>query len=211
MVYENQRQKMIGLLKEKGISDQNVLSAMAKVERHKFLPQGLEHQAYEDKALPIGFGQTISHPYTVAIMTETLSIKRGYKVLEIGTGSGYQSAILAELGAQLFTIEKIPELGQRAKTMLEAMGYSFVSRIGDGTLGWQTYSPFDAIIITAGAPVLPESLVYQLKPEGRLIIPIGSKNEQMLKLYKKEQKEITITDIKFLKFVPLTGREGWSD
>jgi protein-L-isoaspartate(D-aspartate) O-methyltransferase len=200
---------MIGMLRERGISDPGLLAAMGRVERHKFVPPGLEHQAYDDKALPIGFGQTISHPYTVALMTETLNLKKGEKVLEIGTGSGYQAAILAELGAQVFTIEKITALGQRAKLLLEGLGYSFVSRIGDGTLGWQTYAPYDAVIITAGAPVLPESLLSQVKSEGRLIIPIGSRSEQMLKLYQKRNNEIIIQDIEFLKFVPLTGKQGW--
>ncbi len=209
MVFENLRNKMIGMLRERGISDPGLLAAMGRVERHKFVPPGLEHQAYDDKALPIGFGQTISHPYTVALMTETLNLKKGEKVLEIGTGSGYQAAILAELGAQVFTIEKITALGQRAKLLLEGLGYSFVSRIGDGTLGWQTYAPYDAVIITAGAPVLPESLLSQVKSEGRLIIPIGSRSEQMLKLYQKRNNEIIIQDIEFLKFVPLTGKQGW--
>lgn len=209
MVFENLRNKMIGMLRERGISDPGLLAAMGRVERHKFVPPGLEHQAYDDKALPIGFGQTISHPYTVALMTETLNLKKGEKVLEIGTGSGYQAAILAELGVQVFTIEKITALGQRAKLLLEGLGYSFVSRIGDGTLGWQTYAPYDAVIITAGAPVLPESLLSQVKSEGRLIIPIGSRSEQMLKLYQKRNNEIIIQDIEFLKFVPLTGKQGW--
>jgi protein-L-isoaspartate(D-aspartate) O-methyltransferase len=209
MIFENLRNKMIGMLRERGISDPGLLAAMGRVERHKFVPPGLEHQAYDDKALPIGFGQTISHPYTVALMTETLNLKKGEKVLEIGTGSGYQAAILAELGAQVFTIEKITALGQRAKLLLEGLGYSFVSRIGDGTLGWQTYAPYDAVIITAGAPVLPESLLSQVKSEGRLIIPIGSRSEQMLKLYQKRNNEIIIQDIEFLKFVPLTGKQGW--
>lgn len=209
MIYATKRKQMIERLIEMEITDKNVLSAMDNVKRHLFVPAGLEFQAYDEKALPIGFEQTISHPYTVAVMTQALEVKKGQRILEIGTGSGYQAAVLCEIGAQVFTIEKVPALGKLAAERLAAGKYHFISRVGDGTLGWQNYAPFDSIIVTAGAPVVPENLLNQVKEGGRLIIPVGKRDEQILSLYFKEQGTFKIIELDSLTFVPLKGREGW--
>jgi protein-L-isoaspartate(D-aspartate) O-methyltransferase len=192
-----------------GIVSEQVLQAMRCVPRHKFVRAGLEHQAYDEKALPIGFDQTISHPYTVAVMTQVLDVKNGDKVLEIGTGSGYQAAVLCEIGIQVYTIEKIQELGQSADRLLKSFGYHYALRIGDGTLGWQTYAPYTAIIVTAGAPVMPENLMDQLRPEGRLLIPVGDENEQILTLYVNKEAGFRKFELEKLSFVPLVGKQGW--
>jgi protein-L-isoaspartate(D-aspartate) O-methyltransferase len=204
-MYKLKQKNMIDRLRKSGITDENVLKAMGKVPRHEFIAKGLEHQAYDEKALPIGFGQTISHPYTVALMTQTLQVKYGQKILEIGTGSGYQAAVLCELGAQVFTIEYIAEIGKKAAELLKSMHYHFVSRIGNGALGWQNYAPFDAIIVTAGAPVLPEELLRQLREGGKMIIPLGGKNGQILTLYEKSGETYLKTEIRALEFVPFVG------
>ncbi len=209
MIYKNKADKMISRLREMGLKDEKVLSAMSAVPRHSFVPQGLEYQAYDEKALPIGFGQTISHPYTVAVMTQALEVKNGDKILEIGTGSGYQTAVLCQLGAQVFTIEKISALGEFAAKNLHQFGFHYVMRVGDGTLGWQSYAPYNSVIITAGAPVLPDDLLGQLTPNGRLIIPVGDKKEQILTLYLKENDHFRKIELEKLKFVPLVGKKGW--
>ena len=209
MIFLQKQNKMIERLQEMGISDQNVLEAMRRVPRHMFVRQGLEHQSYDEKALPIGFDQTISHPYTVAVMTQALDIKKNDKILEIGTGSGYQAAVLCEMGAQVFTVEKIPELGQNADRMLRSLGYHYALRIGDGTLGWQNYAPYNAIIVTAGAPVIPENLMTQLKPEGRLLIPVGTQQEQVLTLHIRTEDGYRKFELEKLRFVPLVGKQGW--
>lgn len=209
MIYKQKIEKMISRLRQMGITDERVLKAMRAAPRHRFVPAGLEFQSYDEKALPIGFGQTISHPYTVAVMTQALNIKNGDRILEIGTGSGYQTAVLCELGAQVFTIEKIRTIGQSADKILRELKYQFVSRIGDGTLGWQNYAPYNSIIVTAGAPVIPENLLQQLKSSGKLLIPLGDADEQILTLCMKENKSYNIIEIEKLKFVPLIGKNGW--
>ncbi len=209
MKYDKKISDMITRLRSRGISDENMLRAMEKTPRHQFVSQGLEHQAYDEKALPIGYGQTISHPYTVALMTQTLQIQKNHKILEIGTGSGYQAAILAEMGAQVYTIEKVKQLGMQARQKLETLKYSVITRIGDGSMGWPNYAPYDSIIVTAGAPVTLEQLIKQLKEEGKLLIPVGNKKEQMLTLYLKHKDMVKIIEIEKLKFVPLLGKEGW--
>jgi len=209
MIYIAQRKKMISRLQKMGISDLRVLEVMGKIPRHHFVAAGMEFQAYDEKALPIGFEQTISHPYTVAVMSQALEIRRGQRILEIGTGSGYQTAVLCELGAQVFTIEKVPSLGKFAAEKLKEFRYHVVQRVGDGTLGWQSYAPFDSIIVTAGAPVVPETLIGQLKENGRLLIPVGLHAEQVLTLYLKQGGTYKKIELEKLSFVPLKGKEGW--
>ncbi len=209
MVFKKQREKMNAHLKELGISDELVLASMGQVPRHKFVAPGSEFQAYDEKALPIGFEQTISHPYTVAVMTQALNLKKGDKVLEIGTGSGYQAAVLCQMGVQVFTVERIAALGRKAEATLKELKYHFAMRIGDGTMGWQTYAPYDGIIVTAGAPVSPENLLKQLKESGKLLIPVGSKDEQMLTMFVRQGSSYTKMEIEKLSFVPLIGQFGW--
>lgn len=210
MIYQRKSEQMIERLRGKGIDDEAVLSAMRKVARHRFVAPGLEMQAYDETSLPIGFGQTISHPYTVAVMTQALQVQKGERILEIGTGSGYQAALLCALGAEIFTIEKVTALAKSAQQRLINEGCHVQIRIGDGTIGWQSKAPFDAIIVTAGAPVMPENLIQQLSINGRLLIPVGNKEEQVLTLYIKESPEtFKKIEIETLRFVPLLGRKGW--
>lgn len=193
-----------------GITDPRVISAMRKVPRHAFVEKALLHHAYEGKSLPIGFGQTISHPSTVALMSQMLSISGGEKVLEIGTGSGYQAAVLAEMGAKVFTIERIPELARRTQKVLEACGYfSIAVRIGDGSVGWNEHAPYQRIIITAGAPAIPENLLSQLEENGRMVVPVGKWQDQKLFLIEKIEGKILINEQNRSQFVPLIGEKGW--
>lgn len=204
------QQKLIKKLQEKGITDKLVLEAFMKVPRHLFVDQAMYHQAYEDMALPIGFGQTISQPYIVAIMTQLLNLKENEKILEIGTGSGFQTAILAQFSNRVYTIERNPELGDAARKKLRDMGYdNIVFRIGDGSLGWPGQSPFDKIIVTAGAPIVPSTLLEQLSVGGRLVIPTGDKLHQKLMVYEKTEKEIKQFSTENVVFVPLIGEKGW--
>jgi protein-L-isoaspartate(D-aspartate) O-methyltransferase len=211
MVYEKKRQLMIDRLREKGISDEKVLNAMLKVPRHKFVAPGSEFQAYDEKALPIGFEQTISHPYTVALMSQAINTENVTKVLEIGTGSGYQAAVLCEMGFQVYTVERVNALAQKAESVLRELKYHFASRSGDGTMGWQNYAPFDSIIVTAGAPVSSENLLKQLKENGRLLIPLGTKDEQMLTMFIRIGDSYKKMEIEKLSFVPLIGQRGWQN
>jgi protein-L-isoaspartate(D-aspartate) O-methyltransferase len=209
VIYKKRLEKMISHLREIGIRDEAVLTSMNQVPRHKFVAPGSEFQAYDEKALPIGFEQTISHPYTVAVMSQALNLQKGDKILEIGTGSGYQAAVLCQMGVQVFTVERISALGKKAEKTLKDLNYHFALRIGDGTMGWQTYAPYDGIIVTAGAPVSPESLLSQLKEGGKLLIPVGSKDEQMLTMFIKQGASFTKIEIEKLSFVPLIGQFGW--
>ncbi|MCL4539438.1 MAG: protein-L-isoaspartate(D-aspartate) O-methyltransferase [Bacteroidetes bacterium] len=211
--YADARAEMILLLKERGIADESVLKAMSEVERHLFIPLPLRNHAYDDAALPIGEGQTISQPYTVAIMTEELHVKELDKVLEIGTGSGYQTAILAAMGIRVFTIERLPGLLKTAKQVLESLNVRFVSKMSDGTIGWREFSPFDGILVTAGAPEIPKPLIEQLKVGGKLVIPVGSQDFQQMKIVTKvdENNRCEIIDKADFKFVPLIGKEGWHE
>lgn len=191
-----------------GIKDENILKAMRTVPRHRFVPSDYLEQAYEDHALPIGYGQTISQPYIVAWMTELLELKPGEKVLEIGTGSGYQAAVLAELGTvQVYTIEIVPELAGSASGLLRELGYSEVhAKQGDGYYGWPEYAPFDAIIVTAAPDHLPPPLVDQLADEGRIVIPIGPPGwYQSLWKFTKFQGELKAYNMGGVVFVPFTG------
>ncbi len=194
----------------RGIKDKRVLEAMRKVPRHLFVPESIRHDAYEDMALPIGDGQTISQPYMVASMTELLELKGDEKVLEIGTGSGYQAAVLSELSKEVYTIERIPSLAEKAKKILRDLGYNNVYVIvGDGTKGYEEKSPFDRIIITAAAPVIPQPLKDQLKDDGIIVAPVGERFSQIL-IRLKRQKGAFIEEYHFpCVFVPLIGEYGW--
>ncbi|MEO0136425.1 MAG: protein-L-isoaspartate(D-aspartate) O-methyltransferase [candidate division WOR-3 bacterium] len=196
----------------RGVKDERVIDAMLRVPRHLFVDKTYYHQAYNDYPLPIGEGQTISQPYMVAVMTELLELKGSESVLEVGTGSGYQTAILALLCARVFTIERIPELSFRARKVLNDLGFNNINfLIGDGSVGWPDYAPYDGIIVTAGAPDVPKSLIDQLADKGRLVIPIGGEYFQTLNVIKKHKGVITRKELFECTFVPLVGKEGWED
>ena len=205
------RDNLVTLLRQRGIADERVLAAIGTVPRHAFVPDtGLHHQAYDDAALPIGQGQTISQPSTVARMTELLAIQPGDRVLEIGTGSGYQAAVLAELGARVFSVERHAALLARTVPVLERLGLRVRTRAGDGTYGWPAYAPYDAIIVTAGGPNVPKELVDQLrepvegKPDARMLIPVGPPEQQTLyRVTKTEPDAITAEPFDGVLFVPL--------
>jgi protein-L-isoaspartate(D-aspartate) O-methyltransferase len=204
------RKGLVRILKEKGIKDPAVLKAVGNVPRHYFFERAFLEHAYEDKAFPIGEGQTISQPYTVAFQTELLEVKAGDKVLEIGTGSGYQACILLEIGCKVFSIEYNQKLFKRTLKFLPGMGYRPDMFCGDGTLGLPQFAPFDAIIVTAGAPIIPKPLIEQLKVGGRLVIPVGDrKSQKMVKLTKLEGNKLLKEEFENFSFVPLLGEEGW--
>lgn len=203
------RNKLVKKLKEKGISDDRVLTAIAKVPRHVFFDEALLNHAYEDKAFPIGEGQTISQPYTVAFQTEKLSIKPGDKVLEIGTGSGYQACVLLEMGAKLYTIEYNRKLYERTKEFLPKMGYKPFFFFGDGSKGIPAKAPFDKIIVTAGAPIVPDALTDQLAEGGILIIPVGDRETQTMTYIEKKDGKLHMKKLSSFAFVPLLGEQGW--
>lgn len=203
------RNKLVKTIQKKGISDARVLEAIAKVPRHVFFDNALLEHAYQDKAFPIGEGQTISQPYTVAFQTEKLEIKSGDKVLEIGTGSGYQACILLELGATVYTIEYNQKLYERTKVFLPKLGYKPYFFLGDGSKGLPAKSPYDKIIVTAGAPVVPTALTDQLKEGGILIIPVGDRDKQVMLKIKKQNGELLKEEFQNFAFVPLLGKEGW--
>jgi len=200
-------------LMARGITDERVLKTMATVPRHLFVDEGIQDQAYSDKPLPIGSRQTISQPYIVGLMTEALELKGTEKVLEIGTGCGYQTAILAELADRVFSIERIASLAFRAQKTLDSLHYyNILIRAGDGTYGWSEESPFDAIIATAGAPKIPETLKEQLAVGGKLVIPIGSQSSQtLLRITRMSKKtdDMEIEDLCGCRFVDLIGEYGW--
>ena len=200
------REKMVETqIKARGVKDPRVLSALLKVERHRFVPEEYLDSAYSDRPLPIGEGQTISQPYIVAVMTELLELKGNEKVLEIGTGSGYQAAVLAELAKEVYTIEIVKPLASDAKNRLLELGYQNIKvRVGDGYLGWPEAAPFDAVIITCAPDHIPEPLVEQLKEEGRMVLPVGAHTQELKKIVKRSGKLETINIIPVL-FVPMTG------
>ena len=206
------RETLVEQLRERGIHDDRVLDAIASVPRERFLDQTFALRAYEDSALPIGEGQTISQPYTVAYQTQALGLEPGEKVLEIGTGSGYQTAILAKMGMRVFTIERHVTLLESARKRLESLGlHRVISRGGDGSRGWPEYAPFDAILVTAGAPDVPESLVKQLSSKGgRMVIPIGGSRSQTMYFIEKNGEELKAKELADFAFVPLIGKEGWN-
>jgi protein-L-isoaspartate(D-aspartate) O-methyltransferase len=204
--FKAMREKMVETqIKARGVKDPRVLSALVKVERHRFVPEKYLDSAYSDQPLPIGEGQTISQPYIVALMTELLELKGNEKVLEIGTGSGYQAAILAELTKEVYTIEIIESLASKASKTLSELGYQNVTvKAGDGYLGWPEAAPFDAIIVTAAPDHIPKPLIDQLKEGGRMVVPVGTHTQELLKIVKRSGKIETTSVIPVL-FVPMTG------
>jgi protein-L-isoaspartate(D-aspartate) O-methyltransferase len=197
-------------IEARGIHDHGVLEAMRKVPRHLFIGEALQDQAYGDFPLPIGEGQTISQPYIVAEMTQALELNKDDRVLEIGTGSGYQTAILAELAFRVYTIERVRELFVRARKLLDQLGcHNVVAKCSDGTVGWPDESPFEAIIVTAGAPEVPEKLVQQLTIGGRLVIPVGNRFSQSLLKLRRDEDGVHKTDLGGCRFVKLIGEHGW--
>lgn len=204
------RKKLVELLREKGIADEKVLKAIGKVPRHYFFDETFWTQAYKDIAFPIGDGQTISQPYTVAYQTELLHIKPGDKVLEIGTGSGYQTCILLELGAKVFTIERQENLYKRTSQVLPHIGYHAEFFYGDGSKGIAEHAPFGKIIVTAGAPMVPEIMLKQLKIGGILVIPVGDENSQkMITVIRVSEKDYERISLDTFRFVPLVGEKAW--
>jgi protein-L-isoaspartate(D-aspartate) O-methyltransferase len=208
--FADRRQRMVALqIVDRGISDASVLKAMATVPRHRFVPDDLEQLAYRDSPLPIGHGQTISQPYIVALMSQLLSVQPGQRVLEIGTGSGYQAAVLAEMGVLVFTIEIVPELGRQAIGVLDALGYDNVRvKTGDGYQGWPEHAPFDAIIVTCAPTRIPKPLTEQLAEGGRMVIPSGEKYDQQLFLLTKQKGKIKQEKIVDVRFVPMVDERG---
>jgi protein-L-isoaspartate(D-aspartate) O-methyltransferase len=211
--YERARMRMVDeQIAGRGIRDPRVISAMGRVPRHLFVEEALRDRAYGDHALPIGERQTISQPYMVAFMTESLELRGSERVLEIGTGSGYQTAVLAELAARVYSIERIEALATRARRLLDSLSYRNVTiKVYDGTYGWKSESPFDAILVTAGSPEVPIPLTEQLKDGGRMLIPVGDRTTQVLKKVTRTAGRIEVASLTGCVFVPLIGGHGWGN
>jgi len=209
--YAYRRAQMLESLKRGGITDDRVMEAMAEIPRHYFVPEAFRHQAYDDDvSIHIGEGQTISQPRIVALMTESARIDPMDRVLEVGTGSGYQAAVLSKLARFVFTVERVASLARQAKSVLDQLGVDNVSiKVMDGTLGWRAQAPFDAILVTAGAPDVPEPLVGQLADGGRLVVPVGPRETQVLKIVERRGDRTFAHELKGACFVPLIGRHGW--
>jgi protein-L-isoaspartate(D-aspartate) O-methyltransferase len=211
MDFDGARVRLINHLTSE-INDRQVLAAMSRVPRHLFIPPELAHLAYDDIPLPIGQNQTISQPYIVALMTEKLELTPDKKVLELGTGSGYQTAILAELARLVVTTERIPQLMEKAGVILDILGYKNIEmHLAEEALGWKTGAPYDAIITTAGAPAVPDSLISQLAIEGRMVIPVGSRYDQELHLIIRHRNGNEVFNLGGCRFVSLIGKEAWAD
>lgn len=211
-MYEKEKENLIKELIQQGIKDERVLDAIRNVPRELFVPETLRDKAYSNIALPIGKGQTISQPLTVAIMTESLKLEPGMKVLDVGTGSGYQAAILHYLGARVFTIERDFDLFKKARKLFDELDLRIATTCGDGTLGWSEFSPYDRIIVTAAAPDIPKELKRQLAIGGILVIPVGTRSTQIMKiLTKKGENEFELEEIPAFQFVPLIGANGWKE
>ena len=204
------RKQLVDILKKKGIEDEGILKAIGKVQRHYFFDETFWNQAYKDIAFPIGEGQTISQPYTVAYQSQLLHIKKGDKVLEIGTGSGYQACILLELGAKVYTIERQEKLYERTRQVLPYMGYKPHFFLGDGSKGIPEYAPYDKIIVTAGAPLVPETLLRQLAVGGTMVIPVGNEESQkMVTILRIAENDYEKHVLDTFRFVPLVGDKAW--
>jgi protein-L-isoaspartate(D-aspartate) O-methyltransferase len=210
--YGGYRAQLVATLRDKGIRDMAVLHAVSQIPRHLFVPESVRHRAYEDSALPIASGQTISQPFIQALYLEVIALTGREKVLEIGTGSGYQTALLSLLAGSVFSVERIPALAQSARAALDAAGIRNVSIfVGDGTLGWRPYAPYDAILVSAASPAIPQPLVDQLAPGGRMVVPIGDKQIQTLHVVRREGDAINVTTAGDARFVPLLGQFGFRD
>lgn len=210
-MFEREKLELVDKLSEKGISDIYVLKAIGEVDRHKYVPKAMRQHAYKDVALPIGYSQTISQPYTVAFMTQALNLKPKAKVLEVGTGSGYQAAVLFQMGVQVFSIERQFEIYSETRKLFDQLGIRVNTKFGDGTIGWDEYAPYNGIIVTAGSPNIPVSLKKQLAIGGKLVIPVGNKDSQVLKIITKTgEDEFEVKNVPEFSFVPLIGREGWN-
>ncbi len=208
--YGGYRTRLVGVLQAKGIRDLAVLRAVSQVPRHLFVPASVRHRAYEDSALPIGGGQTISQPWVQARYLEVLQLSGRERVLEVGTGSGYQTALLSLLADTVFSVERIASLATEARAALAAAGLSNVTVVvGDGTLGWRPFAPYDAILVAAASPKVPTPLLEQLAPGGRLVIPVGDRDVQELQLHRREGESIRATTLGDVRFVPLLGEFGF--
>lgn len=208
--HKGMRRNLVKTLISKGIKDEAVLGAIQSVPRHYFFDKAFLEHAYQDKAFPIDEGQTISQPYTVAVQSQLLEIDPGDEVLEIGTGSGYQCCVLLEMGAKVYTIEFNKKLYHQAKSFLQKIGYKAHFHLGDGSQGWSTFAPYDKILVTAGAPSLPQALIDQLKPNGKLVIPVGNEDHQeMIRISKDSSGKLKSEKHDYFRFVPLVGKFGW--
>jgi protein-L-isoaspartate(D-aspartate) O-methyltransferase len=209
--FRGARQRLVETLREKGIRDLAVLRAFELTPRHQFVPTGIRHRAYEDSPLPIGSGQTISQPSIHARYLELLELTGHERVLEVGTGSGYQTVLLSHLVEQVFSIERIAALYQGAREAIQRAGANNVSMLlGDGTLGWREYAPYDAILVSAGAPSVPEPLLAQIAEGGRMLVPVGTKEEQRLVMYRRREGSLESKELAPVRFVPLVGHHGWT-
>lgn len=204
------RRQLIERIRERGIKDLNVLQAFDGVPRHLFVPDAVRHRAYEDAPLPIGFGQTASQPSLQALYAELLDLGPADRVLEVGTGSGFQTGLLARLAGHVYSVERIRELSLRARSALDRLRIVNVALlVGDGTIGWGRYAPYDAILVTAGAPEMPKPLLEQLAPGGRMLVPLGNRDEQVLTLVRRTETGFQSEEVTRCVFVPLVGRFGW--
>jgi len=209
--FADEREAMVAeQLADRGITDERVLEAMGRVPRERFVSERDRHKAYRDMPLRIGYGQTISQPYMVAVICQAAEVRDGDRVLDIGTGSGYQAAVLAELGAQVYTVERIPELAERARERLAEAGYENVDvHVGDGSLGLPEHGPYDAIVVAAAAPAMPESLYAELRERGRLVVPVGGQHGQRLEVIVRSPEGPAVARSVPCRFVPLVGAEGF--
>jgi protein-L-isoaspartate(D-aspartate) O-methyltransferase len=211
-LHERARRQLIETIRDRGIHDLEVLRVFDLVPRHLFVPAAVQQRAYEDRPLPIGFGQTASQPSLQALYLQVLKLTPSDRVLEIGTGSGFLTALLAHLAGHVYSVERLRELSARARSVLDGLRLTNVALlVGDGTVGWSRYAPYDAILVSAAAPGVPQALLDQLADGGRLLIPVGDRDEQTLKLYEKTPDGITDSDVTACTFVPLLGRFGWAE
>jgi protein-L-isoaspartate(D-aspartate) O-methyltransferase len=210
--FERQRRQLIETLRDRGINDLEVLRVFDLVPRHLFVPESVQHRAYDDTPVPIGYGQTASQPSLQALYMQILQLKPTDRVLEIGTGSGYQTALLAHLAGHVYSVERLRELSARARTVLDSLRFANIALlVGDGTIGWSRYAPYQAILVSAASHGVPQALLDQLAEGGRMLIPVGDRNEQVLTLFEKSGDQVRREDITACTFVPLLGRFGWAD